>query len=144
MHRLGSGDEYVADEVRRSRSQSGRQVLIYGTAVRERGATNGGTLGALGVYFDWELQGASIVADEIGLTPAERQRTEVMLIDGRQRVIASTEEKHLFTTYAIDDPRKRGSFVDAEGRLVAFARTHGYQEYDGQGWIGVVRQRQSA
>ena len=138
---LSSGDQYVADEVRRSRSQSGRQVLIYGTAVRERGTTHGRTLGALGVYFDWELQGASIVANEIGLTPAERLRTEVMLIDGRNRIIASTDDKRLFTTYLIDDKRKRGSFIDSEGRLVAFARTHGYQEYDGQGWIGVVRQR---
>ena len=36
-----SGDEYVADEVRQSRSQSGRQVLIYGTAVRAGGRADG-------------------------------------------------------------------------------------------------------
>ncbi len=138
---LPSGDHYTADEVRRSRSQSGRQVLIYGTGVREKGATYGKTLGALGVYFDWELQGASIVANEIALNAAERQRTEVMLLDGNQRVIASTDEKRLFAQFAIADRRKRGSYVDDEGCLVAFARTHGYQEYDGQGWIGVVRQR---
>jgi hypothetical protein len=138
---LASGDDYVADEVRASRSQSGRQVLIYGTAVRQRGETHGRVLGALGVYFDWELQGASIVRDEIALTPAERARTEVMLLDGRQRVIASTDPQRLFATLAIEDTGKRGSYIDREGRLVAFARTHGYQEYDGQGWIGVVRQQ---
>lgn len=138
---LKSGDEYIADVVRNSRSQSGRQVLIYGTAVRERGETHGRTLGALGVYFDWELQGASIVSNEIALSSAEWSRTEVMLIDGRNRVIASTEPKHLFTTFALEDSRKRGSYTDRDGTLVAFARTHGYQEYDGQGWIGVVRQK---
>jgi hypothetical protein len=137
---LRSGDDYVADEVRHSRSQSGRQVLIYGTAVRERGETNGRTLGALGVYFDWELQGASIVRDEIALTPAEQARTEVMLLDGRDRVIASSDPKRLFSAFRIEDGGKRGSYVDRDGYLVAFARTHGYQEYDGQGWIGVVRQ----
>jgi hypothetical protein len=142
---LKSGDEYIADEVRNSRSQSGRQVLIYGTAVRERGETRGRTLGALGVYFDWELQGASIVSDEIALPPAERARTDVMLLDGKQRVIASTDPKRLFTQFVLDDSaRKRGSYADREGNLVAFAKTHGYQEYDGQGWVGVVVQRPPA
>ena len=140
---LRSGDDYVADEVRQSRSQAGRQVLIYGTAVRENGATRGRTLGALGVYFDWELQGASIVS-EVALAQAERKRTDVMLIDGANRIIASTDPAQLFKTFAIADQRKRGSFIDADGCLVAFARTHGYQEYDGQGWIGVIRQRPDA
>ena len=139
---LKSGDEYIADEVRNSRSQSGRQVLIYGTAVRERGETRGRTLGALGVYFDWELQGASIVSNEIALAPAERVRTDVLLLDGKRRIIASTDPKRLFTHFTLDDSsRKRGSYADREGNLIAFAKTHGYQEYDGQGWVGVVLQR---
>ena len=138
---LASGDEYTADEVRNSRSQSGRQVLIYGTAVRHHGETRGRTLGALGVYFDWELQGASIVRDEIALTSSERARTEVMLLDGKYRVIASTDPKRLFTTFGIEAAAKRGSYIDRGGCLVAFARTHGYQEYDGQGWVGVVMQK---
>ncbi len=139
---LRSGDEYVADEVRQSRSQTGRQVLIYATGVRAGGATLGRTLGALGIYFDWELQGKSIVSDEIGLSAAERERTDVLLLDGQRRVIASTDPKLQFTTYRLDDHGlKRGSYPDAEGAIVAFAKTHGYQEYDGLGWIGIVRQR---
>jgi len=140
---LRSGDGYVADEVRQSRSQSGRQVLIYATGVRAGGATLGRALGALGVYFDWELQGASIVANEIALSPGERARTDVMLLDGNRRVIASTDQKKLFSTFTLDDRgRVRGSYRDGDGTLVAFAKTHGYQEYDGQGWVGVVLQRQ--
>jgi hypothetical protein len=139
---LRSGDDYVADEVRQSRSQSGRQVLIYATAVRAGGATMGRTVGALGVYFDWELQGKSIVSNEIALTRGEQARTEVMLLDGKRRVIASTDQQKLFTTFALEDHGlDRGSYRDREGTLVAFARTHGYQEYDGQGWVGVVLQR---
>lgn len=139
---LRSGNDYVADEVRQSRSQSGRQVLIYATAVREGGAAHGRTLGALGVYFDWELQGRSIVMDEIALSVGERSRTEVMLLDGKRRIIASTEQARLFSTFSLDDKDlPRGSYRDADGALVAFARTHGYQEYDGQGWVGVVVQR---
>ncbi len=139
---LKSGDDYVADEVRRSRSQSGRQVLIYGTAVRAGGDTHGRTLGALGVYFDWELQGTTIVHDEIALGPGEAARTTVMLLDGRKRVIASTDPTALFHDFSLDDRGlPRGSYLDPQGRIVAFAKTHGYQEYDGQGWFGVVLQR---
>jgi hypothetical protein len=136
------GDQYVADEVRRSRSQSGRQVLIYGTAVRTAGDTNGAALGALGVYFDWEAQGATIVANEIALSPAERARTTVMLLDGQSRVIASTNPALLFQPFDLETGGQlRGSHVGADGALIAFARTHGYQEYDGMGWTGVVVQR---
>ena len=47
----------------------------------------------------------------------------------------------LFTQFALlDRGEKRGSYRDAEGRLVAFAHTLGYQEYDGAGWCGVVIQ----
>lgn len=140
--KLTSGDEYFADEVRQSRSQSGRQVMIYATAVRQGGETHGRMLGALGVYFDWELQGKSMVADEIALGPVERARTDVMLLDGKRRVIASTDQSALFSTFTLkDDGAKRGSYYDADGAIVAFAKTHGYQEYDGQGWVGVVLQR---
>jgi hypothetical protein len=140
---LRSGDDYIADEVRRSRSQSGRQSLIYATAVRAGGETRGRTLGALGVYFDWELQGASIVRNEIALGPGEQERTTVMLLDGRRRIIATTDESALFSQYVLADAgTARGSYVDGSGALVAFAKTHGYQEYDGQGWVGVVVQRQ--
>ncbi len=139
---LKSGDEYIADEVRQSRSQSGRQVLIYGTAVRAGGETRGRALGALGVYFDWELQGKSIVSDEIALSPADQERTDVMLLDGKRRVIASTDPKLLFTSYLLEDSgQSRGSYRNRDGALVAFAKTHGYQEYDGQGWVGLVVQR---
>lgn len=138
---LQSGDEYVADDVRQSRSQSGRQVLIYGTAVRAGGATHGQTLGALGVYFDWEEQGANLVTDDIAMAPGEKERTTVMLLDGKNRVIATTEKARLFQPFRLASDEKRGSYVDADGALVAFARTHGYQEYDGMGWTGVVIQR---
>lgn len=139
-----SGDEYVADEVRQSRSQSGRQVLIYGTAVRAGGLADGKVLGALGVYFDWEKQGATIVAEEIALSPAERARTTVLLIDGKGRVIATTNRALLFQPFVLAADGARGSYVDASGAMVAYARTHGFQEYDGMGWTGVIIQQPTA
>ena len=139
---VASGDEFVADEVRQSRSQAGRQVLIYAAAVRAGGAMHGKSLGALGIYFDWELQGKSIVSDEIALTPSERERTDVLLLDGNRRVIVSTDPVRVFKPFDLaDQGAQRGSYFAPDGVFVAFSKTHGYQEYDGQGWVGVVVQR---
>jgi hypothetical protein len=139
-----SGDEYVTDEVRRSNAQSGRQVLIYATAVRAGGQTHGKALGVLAVYFDWEAQGATIVENEIGLSDAERARTKVLLLDGNARVIASTDKSMLFQPFELrSGAQQKGSYVTETGALVAYARTHGYQEYDGLGWTGVIVQKSS-
>jgi hypothetical protein len=139
-----SGDEYVTDEVRRSNAQSGRQVLIYATAVRAGGQTHGKALGALAVYFDWEAQGATIVESEIGLSDAERARTKVLLLDGNSRVIASTDKSMLFQPFDLrTGAQQKGSYISDTGALVAYARTHGYQEYDGLGWTGVIVQKPS-
>lgn len=139
-----SGDEYVTDEVRRSNAQGGRQVLVYATAVRSGGLTAGRSLGALAVYFDWEAQGATIVENEIGLSDAERARTKVLLLDGNGRVIASTDKSMLFQPFDLRAVgQQKGSYVSETGALVAYARTHGYQEYDGLGWTGVIVQKSS-
>jgi YD repeat-containing protein len=70
------------------------------------------------------------------------ERTEVMLLDARGRVIATTRPEHRFTQFPLNDNgQARGSYLDAAGNIVAFAKTLGYQEYDGLGWWGVVVQR---
>ena len=35
----------------------------------------------------------------------------------------------------------RGSYYDNAGSIVAFARTLGYEDYDGLGWYGVIIQQ---
>jgi hypothetical protein len=35
----------------------------------------------------------------------------------------------------------RGSYYDPDGAIVAFAKTIGYEDYDGLGWYGVVVQQ---
>ncbi|MGV3652092.1 MAG: methyl-accepting chemotaxis protein [Devosia sp.] len=139
--RARSGDEYTVDEVRSSSQHEGRQVLVYAAAVRESGTTHGTPLGVLGVYFDWQAQGLSIVETEACLNQVDRDKTTVMLVDAHGRIIASSDKEQMFKTFALEAKgRKRGSYIDASGRLVAFARTLGYQEYDGLGWSGVIVQ----
>jgi hypothetical protein len=137
-----TGDDYAVGEVMESSHHDHHDVLVYSTAVRSGGRANGAVLGTLGVYFDWQNQGHSIVETEAALPPKIAERTEVMLLDGKGRVIASTRPGSRFTTFDLrHEDRQRGSYYDGQGNIIAFARTLGYQEYDGLGWWGVVMQR---
>ena len=137
-----SGDDYAVGEVMESPHHGRREVLVYSTAVRANGRADGPVLGTLGVYFDWQNQGQSIVETEAALPPKIAERTEVLLLDGNGRVIASTRAASRFAAFDLcHEGRQRGSYYDGHGNIVAFARTLGYQEYDGLGWWGVVMQR---
>ncbi|WP_316355418.1 methyl-accepting chemotaxis protein [Devosia sp.] len=137
-----SGNDYAVGEVMQSTHHAGREVLVYSTAVRSDGRADGQVLGTLGVYFDWQDQGHSIVETEAALPPKIAERTEVMLLDGNGRVIASTRPESCFSSFVLNhENRQRGSYYDGQGNIIAFARTLGYQEYDGLGWWGVILQR---
>lgn len=136
-----SGDDYVVGEVEPSVLHSGQDCLVYATAVREGGRAKGAVLGALGVYFDWKTQGMAIVEKEANLAPHVAARTTVLLLDGKGRIIASNRPERLYQTFLVDfQNRAKGSYYLPDGAVVAFAKTLGYEDYDGLGWSGVVIQ----
>ena len=140
--RCRSGDDYVADEVKASSLHGGRHVLVYATGVRDGGKLDGELLGTLGVYFDWQAQGQGIVDKEANLPPQVADKTTILLLDGKSRVIASNRPALMFTHFALQkkNDEDKGSYYDRNGAIVAFARTLGYEDYDGLGWYGVVIQ----
>lgn len=136
-----SGDDYVVDDIHNDPLHGNAPVAIYATAVRRNGLLDGEVLGALGVFFDWAEQARSIVEDEATLSDEEWKRTRVLLLDSRMRIIASSDRKGFLTTYPLEtEGRKKGSYINANEQIVAFAQTIGYEEYDGLGWYGVVEQ----
>lgn len=140
--RLASGDEYVVDDIHDSPLHAGAPTAVYATAVREGGTTTGAVLGALGVFFDWGPQARAVVRDEPTLAEGEWSRSRVLLLDHSRRIIAASDGVGLYDQFRLaDDGRARGSYQEADGTTVAFARTLGYEEYDGLGWYGVICQR---
>jgi hypothetical protein len=137
-----SGDEYIVDQVKSSPLHDDRDVLVYATGIREGGKNDGALLGTLGVYFDWQEQGRAIVEKEANLPPPVAERTVVLLLDGDMRVIASSDPALRFTSYPLKNlgNAMRGSYY-VGGAIVAFAKTFGYEDYDGLGWYGVVIQQ---
>lgn len=141
--RTTSGDDYIVDTVKPSSMHDDHHALVYATGIREGGKMDGALLGTLGVYFDWQNQGQAIVEKEANLPPQTAERTTVMLLDGENRVIASTDPTLMFSHFmlASQHGHASGSYYDNRGSIVAYARTLGYEEYDGLGWHGVVVQQ---
>lgn len=135
-----SGTEYVVSDVYVCPVHK-KRVLVYATGVRENGAANGRLLGTLGVYFDWEHQGTTIVNDEAPLSPEDKARTRIMLLDAQFRIMAdSLGPQTTGQTFALSTKgQTKGSYY-AGNTLVAFAKTLGYQEYDGLGWYAAMVQ----
>jgi len=137
-----SGDQYIADDIYRDPLHENRMVAVYATGVREGGQINGKVVGALGVYFDWEEQARVIVQNEPNLSQEEWERTRVILIDQSSRVIASSNGQGLLEPFHLQakEGEKKGYYWNDDRELVAFAKTIGYQEYDGLGWYAAIVQ----
>ncbi|MBN2752775.1 MAG: methyl-accepting chemotaxis sensory transducer [Rhodospirillaceae bacterium] len=137
-----SGDDYIVDDIFTDPAHDHSPVALYAAAVREGGDINGKVLGALGVFFDWGAQSHSIVCDEPNLTVEEWSRTRVLLLDAQHRVIAASDGQGLYQPCVFDaNNQNKGTIITKDGRLIAFAKTIGYEAYDGLGWIGVIEQR---
>jgi hypothetical protein len=138
-----SGDDYIVEDIYDDPLHKGLPVAIYATAVRENGELDGKVLGVLGVYFNWKEQSRIIVNDEHNLSPEEWKYSRVMLLDGKKRIIASSDENDiLYSDFPLNTNGKtKGYFKNGNGDLIAFARTLGYQEFDGLGWYGVIVQK---
>tara|TARA_B100001179_G_scaffold227495_1_gene210126 strand:+ start:636 stop:1697 length:1062 start_codon:yes stop_codon:yes gene_type:complete len=139
--RTRSGDDYIVDDIHISEMHGNVPVAVYSTAVRVDGQLNGDVLGVLGVFFDWPEQSRSIVEDEPPLPKEEWERTCVYLLDSSHNIIASSQRKNLLQPFSLETGgQSKGSYRDASGNIVAFAKTLGYEEYDGLGWYGVIVQ----
>jgi len=136
-----SGDEYVVDDIYNCSLHGGQPMAVYSAAVRRGGELHTEVLGTLGVYFDWPNQARGIVVDEPNLTSEEWPRSRVLLLDGKQRIIASSDGRDMLSFFKLDNNgSSKGYYTDENGDIVAFAKTIGYQEYSGLGWWGVIIQ----
>ncbi len=137
-----SGEDYVVDDVHNCAMHDNQPTAVYSTAVRRGGDMSGEILGVLGVYFDWPSQARSIVCDEPTLSVEEKSRTRVLLLDNQHRIIASSDGMGMYTHVTIETKnQQRGSYYNSDGQIVAFARTLGYEQYDGLGWYGCIIQK---
>ncbi len=98
-------------------------------------------MGVIAVLFDWQQQSAAAVAG-VRLEEQERAATRVMILDAEQRVLASSDGHGVLSErFRLDLAQGAQGAYRADGRLVGYALTPGYETYRGLGWYGAVCQR---
>jgi len=133
-----SGDDFRVCDISTNATLGNAQVATYSTAVRAGGHTRGNAIGALGIFFDWAPQAAAIL-DGIGLSPAERATSRLMLLDAGHRIIAASDGQGICVDqYPLQTDRRESGYYQRDGKLVAFALTPGYETYRGLGWLGCI------
>jgi hypothetical protein len=140
--KTSSGAQYVASDIETLPLLRNAQVASYSTAIREGGMPNGRVLGALVIFFDWAPQAETVVKG-IRLSEEEWARTRCMIVDSSFRVIAASDAKGLLTErFPLQTEGKSSGFYRrADGSIVSFAATPGYETYRGLGWYGVICQK---
>jgi hypothetical protein len=132
--KLRSGDDYVAGDIERQPLLGNAQIATYCATVRDGGNANGKPIGVLAIHFDWETQARTIV-DGIRV---DDEKTRVLLVDSKFRVIASSDGQGLLTERVPLKGGRSGFYNDPSGLQVAFHLTPGYETYKGLGWFGVI------
>ena len=138
----GSGNDFAVADVATIGLLGNAVTAAYSTAIREGGQLDAAARGVIVVHFDWAPQ-AQTVVDGVRLTPEERDRTRVLLLDSNHRIIAASDHKGVLSeTQALNTQgAQRGSYEDGSGNTVSFALTPGYETYRGLGWYGCIVQR---
>lgn len=137
------GTDFAVADISRESRLGNQSVATYATAIRAGGATDGAAQGVLAIFFDWENQSQTVV-DQVRLTPEEKPRTRCLLIDAQHRIIAASKGSGytLGDRYRLDIKRgeEQGAFVRADGTIVGYSLTPGYETYEGLGWYGIIEQ----
>jgi len=136
-----SGDQYVVDDISYDSLHGDKLVAVYAATVRKDGKKDGKIIGVLGVLFDWEDQAKTIVQTEPSLSEDEWKRSRVILLDQKMRVIAASDNNGILLPFMLEhNGQQKGHYFNANHELIAFAKTLGYQEYDGLGWYAAIVQ----
>jgi hypothetical protein len=137
-----SGDQYVVDDIFQDSLHNDKLVAVYASAVRKEGRKDGKIIGVLGVMFDWETQSRTIVQTEPSLSEDEWTRSRVILLDQNMRIIAASDNNGILLPFMLEhNGQQKGHYFNADHEVIAFAKTLGYQEYDGLGWYAAIVQK---
>lgn len=119
----------------------GKAAATYSAAIRAEGEVGGEPIGVLGIFFDWEPQAQTVVTG-VRLHDGEKGHTRCLLLDREKRVIAASDNKGILTErFPLEtNGRAIGHYTLADGSVVGFAETPGYETYEGLGWYGVIVQ----
>lgn len=148
--KTASADHYYAQDLSESCLED-QLSLIYATAVRANGRSEGAAIGVMGIYFDFQGE-SSIILDDYMHSNAAGDIADgwySVTVSRRGHVIASSDTL-MFPELEIPHlPRSLRQLVNGDNKavnanvfgtdsLVARRQTDGYLEYPGHGWVSMV------
>jgi hypothetical protein len=139
-----SGDEFGFQSVHRSPLVNHERALVYSCAVRESGEARGRILGVLGIVFNWDALGQTIL-DRIPLAPREKQRAVACFLDAEGKVLADFPAGALRDSFdnalfhGLRQGQKSYGVHHFAGReyVAGFAMSPGFETY-ATGWASLV------
>ncbi|RZS56949.1 methyl-accepting chemotaxis protein [Sphaerotilus mobilis] len=133
------GQGFIATDIETNPCLDEAPVATYSTAIRRGGAVDGEPIGVLAIFFDWQTQARAVV-DGVKFDDEEKPRARALLLDARQRVIASSDGVGVLEEVVEIKRRGRtlGAYLEPDGTHIGYARTPGYETYKGLGWYGMV------
>ncbi|KNY19049.1 chemotaxis protein, partial [Methylobacterium sp. ARG-1] len=87
---------------------------------------------------------ARTIVEGVRVSPEDRSRTRVLLVDAHRRVLAASDGQGVLSEMLAVDLGSQQSGVERDprnGTITAYHRTPGYETYLGQGWYGVIVQQ---
>ena len=106
------GRHFALESLHISPLVNNRRVLIYSCVVRENGNVHGKPLGVLGIIFDWDALGQTVV-QRTPLSAEEWAVSRACVVDDNGLVLADTAGRAL------------QEIIDFEGRQMLFASVRG-------------------
>ena len=146
--RTASGTQFGFQSVHRSPTLAGGQhILVYSCGVRENGDAQGRLIGVLGIVFNWEALGQTIVCNTL-ISDKEKASTRVCIVDAKGLVLADSAKRILEETLAL--PEQSALFATKKHHLVAKYRgeatifahafSPGFETY-ATGWHSLIIQK---
>ena len=142
------GTQFGFQNVHQSITLAGGQpILVYSCGVRENGNAKGKLIGVIGIIFNWEALGRTIVRNTL-ISDAEKARTRVCIVDAAGRVLADSggqigrETLELPGQSALFATKKSHVVVSYRGEptLLAHALSPGFETY-ATGWHSLIIQK---
>ena len=142
------GTQFGFQNVHQSSTLAGGQpILVYSCGVRAGGQAKGELIGVLGIVFNWEALGQTIVKNTL-ISDAEKPHTRVCIVDDKCRLLADTqgcigtETLELTQRYELFAEKKCHRVLQIKGEtyLVAHALSPGFETY-ATGWHSLILQK---
>jgi hypothetical protein len=124
----------------------GQHILVYSCGVREAGDAKGELIGVIGIIFNWEALGQTVVCNTL-ISEAEKARTRVCIVDAGGLVLADSAKQIGGETLKLPNQNelfagKKNHLVtkyNGELTLIAHAFSPGFETY-ATGWHSLIIQ----